>query len=354
MYDAMKRRAAKSGDAPGTARYVGPERNFTSEAVLFDYGPETLVEAAWQGQSPVELPDCPAHWLKVTGIHQVELVTRIGERFGIHPLFVEDILNTDQRPKLQESDETVLIVVKVPTYDQERQRISEEQLSLVWHPRWLLTFQETPGGVFDPVATRLHKDKSRLRRSGVDYLVIGLLDAVVDRYFGVLGELGEDVQELEDRLLAKPTEAILYNLYHLRREVLSMRNHLWPLQEIMTLMAREDQGGEVAPASMGFLRDVEDHTRHAVDALKTLHDMLADMLDLHMSLTGMRLNAIMKVLTLIATIFIPLTFIAGIYGMNFEYMPELAWRLGYPLVLGLMILVALGMVVYFKRRKWLG
>jgi magnesium transporter len=354
MYDAMKRRAEKQGDAPGTARYIGPERDYAPEAVVFDYGPEVFTETAWQGQGPGDLAEGLNRWLKVSGIHDAGLVARIGECFCIHPLFVEDILNTSQRPKLQENDEIVLIVVKVPGYDQERQRISEEQLSLVWHPRWLVSFQETPGGVWEPVAARIHKEKSRLRRSGVDYLVIGLLDAVVDRYFQVLGELGEDVQELEARLLARPTEAILFNLYHLKREVLSMRNHLWPLQEILTLMAREDQGGEVAPASMGLLRDVEDHVRHAVDALKTLHDMLADMLDLHMSLTGMRLNAIMKVLTLIATIFIPLTFIAGIYGMNFEFMPELEWRLGYPLVLGLMALVAVGMLVYFRRRKWLG
>lgn len=350
----VRRGARKAGLSPGTLVHVGEVKEERVEISLMDYDEfsfrEKKVASVEECLSFKETPTVT--WINIDGLHEVEVVEALGEHFDLHPLMMEDILHTAQRPKMEDYERTLFLVLRMLRYDEKKQQIDEEQVSLVLGRNWVISFQEKTGDVFDPVRERIRNERSRLRKLGADYLAYALIDAIVDHYFGLLEKLGDQVETLGEELVENPTPKTLGEIHTLKRELLFMRKSVWPLREVISRLQR----GE-SPLFNGqtllYLRDVYDHTIQVIDTVETLRDMIAGMLDIYLSSLSNRMNEVMKVLTIIATIFIPLTFIAGIYGMNFQFMPELYWSWGYYGTLGVMGAVAIGMLIYFKRKKWL-
>ncbi|OIN98562.1 MAG: magnesium and cobalt transport protein CorA [Desulfovibrionaceae bacterium CG1_02_65_16] len=362
MFDSLHRRVRKRGMPPGTVTYVGrsQSRPVALEAIIV--GPDGVRR---------ELPDspeaCAAYadasgiiggpgfvWLNVDGLHDSDCVTRLGRVFGLHPLVLEDIVHTGQRPKLDDLDDALFVVLKMLRYDEQSRTIEDEQVSLVLKRRLLITFQEKAhGDVFGELRKRLLAGGGRLCKSGPDYLLYALIDAVVDNYFVVLERMGEDIEEMEEKLLTAPTPGELETIHALKREALFLRKFVWPLREVL---ARLEKGGYelVDEATIVYLRDLYDHTIQVMDTIETFRDMLSGMLDLYLSNVSLKLNETMKVLTIISTIFIPLSFLASLYGMNFKHMPELETEYGYYVVLGVMASTVAGMLFYFRRKGWLG
>lgn len=344
----------KPGAAPGTLVYTGERADEPVQIRLIDYRGEKVDE-----RYPATVEEClpfkqkpSVTWLNVDGLHDVGVVERIGRPFGLHPLVLEDVLHTGQRPKIEEFEHYLFLVLRVLTWDDAAHRVAEEQLSLILGENFVLSFQERPGDVFDPVRERIRAGKGRLRERGPDYLAYALVDAIVDHYFVVLERLGERVEDLEQQLIDEPGPSTLQEIHRLKRELLFLRKSVWPLREVLSTLQRLDSP-LVADETGIFIRDVYDHTIQVIDTGETFRDMASGMLDTYLSSVSNRMNEVMKVLTMMATIFIPITFIAGVYGMNFERMPELGWPWAYPAALGLMLAVAAGMVVYFRRKGWL-
>jgi magnesium transporter len=334
--------------------HVGERRTEATLISILDYDPEGV--RAVEDPDDKQIRDFAGRpsvtWFRVEGLHQVEVIAKLGQAFGLHPLVLEDIVNTSQRPKVEEYDGYVYIVTKAVLWDEQERDWRTEQISLILGQHYVLSFQESRHPLFDPVAARITSAKGRHRSAGPDYLAYSLLDAVVDCFFPVLEALGDRSEELEDRLLGRPTADSLRELHQLRSLALLLRKAGWPLREVMGALERREIS-QVRPATKVYLRDAYDHSVQIMDAVETYRDMLAGMLDLYLSSVSNRMNEVMKVLTIIATIFMPLSFLAGVYGMNFEFMPELKWPWGYPAALLLMAAVAGGMLVYFRRKKWL-
>jgi len=258
------------------------------------------------------------------GIHQLDNIEKIGEHFKIHPLVLEDIMNTGQRPKMEDFNDYLFIVLKMLSYDEEENETKTEQVSLILSSKFVISFQESEGDVFDPVRERIRSDRGRIRKMGVDYLAYSLIDAIVDNYFMVLEKIGEKIEDIEDELVKNPTPEVLHTIHRLKRELIFLRKSVWPLREVISRLERWES--PLIDKSIDiYLRDVYDHTIQVIDALETFRDMLSGMLDIYLSSLSNRMNEVMKVLTIIATIFIPLTLISSIYEMNFKYMPELDW-----------------------------
>ena len=279
------------------------------------------------------------------------VVQSVGEMFELHPLVMEDILNTDQRPKIEVHEHYLYIVVKVLNFDVADSQARVEQISLILGNGFVLSFQEGKDDIFQGVRTRLESGR-RIRTLGPDYLCYALIDTVVDNYFMLLEQFGDQVELLEEELLSNPTPDTLQKIHHYKREMLLLRKAVWPLREVLTSMIRDDST-QISQDTQLYLRDVYDHTIHIMDTVDTIRDLLAGMLDLYISSTSNRMNEIMKVLTIFASIFMPLTFIAGIYGMNFQYMPELSIRWASPAVMAVMALIGVGLAFYFRWKKWL-
>ncbi len=344
----------KTGLAPGTATYIGEEKHAPVEISIMDYDDASLKEkVVTSAEECFAFKDDPrVTWINVDGVHQVDLIESLGAHFDLHPLVVEDIVHTDQRPKLEDYEGTLFILLRMLRYDEARREIDEEQISLLVGPSWVISFQERKGDVFDPLRERIRSNKGRIRKLGADYLAYALIDAIVDHYFVVLEKLGDRVDALGEVLVTHPDSRSLGEIHHLKRELLFLRRSTWPLREVISALQR-GESSLFQERTLIYLRDVYDHTIQVIDTMETLRDMTSGMLDLYLSSVSNRMNEVMKVLTIIATIFIPLTFIAGVYGMNFQHMPELHWRWGYFGALGVMGAVALGMLVYFRRKRWL-
>ncbi|WP_284710825.1 magnesium/cobalt transporter CorA [Desulfovibrio aminophilus] len=350
-----RRKPESVGQSPGLLVYVGQDRDFHPTVSHLSFTSGEVTEACCE---PLEARPEPeegrVRLINVMGVHEPDLVRRVGEWFGLSPLTLEDILDTTQRPKAEELEgdgERVFLVLKNVDYVPEKYELLEEQVCVVWGPDYVLTFQESAQNICEPIIQRLRRGRGRIRTSGPGYIVIALLDSIMDRVSVTLGKIAADAEELEDELAENPDESTLHEIYRLKREILFLRNAVWPMQEVLAQLSSEDVG-EFNEACGAYLREVKDHTAKVVDEVKTLHDLLTAMLDLHISLAGMRMNRIIKFLTGIATIFIPLTFLAGVYGMNFKHMPELNWEYGYYASLVLMAVVGVGMAVFFARRKW--
>ncbi len=348
------RRAVKTGLPPGSLVHVGETRTDRTELAVFDYDATSLREVASESvEGCLRAKQAPTvTWVNVDGLSDTTVVERIGRGFGVHPLALEDVLNTETRAKFEPYDDHLFVVVKMLSWDEAGETILAEQVSFVLGAGFVLTFQERGGDVFDPVRERLRSDRGRLRRMGADYLLYRLLDAAVDNYFLILEKLDDRIEALEEEVTESPTTATLQRIHRLKREMIFLRRAVWPLREMTGGLARTESA-LVGHETRLFLRDSYDHTVQVVETVETFRDLLAGMLDVYLSNVNNRLNAVMKVLTMIATIFIPLTFIAGVYGMNFERMPELHWVYGYPFALGVMATVGVGMYVYFRRKRWL-
>lgn len=350
----IKKRSRKAGLAPGTLVHIGERKAETSKITLIDYD-----ENQFQENEVKEIGECfvfkekpTVTWINVDGLHQVEILEKLGECYGLHPLVLEDILNTDQRPKMEDYGEYLYVVLRDLDYSDESNEIETEQISLIVGSNFVFSFQEREGDAFDPIRDRIRNNKGRIRKMGADYLAYALLDSIVDNYFIILEKLGERIEWLEEKLVAHPTDETLQSLHHLKRELLFLRKGVWPLREVISGLERVESSLINEPTRL-YLRDVYDHTIQAIDTIETYRDMVSGMLDIYLSSVSNRLNSVMKVLTIIATIFMPLTFLAGIYGMNFKYMPELEWRWSYPLVWLIMVGIGVSMLVYFKKKKWL-
>ncbi|MBI5640616.1 MAG: magnesium/cobalt transporter CorA, partial [Nitrospirae bacterium] len=256
-------------------------------------------------------------------------------------------------PKMEDYSDYLYIVLKMLYYDDKVKRIITEQISLICGPNFVISFQEgLEGDVFSAVRDRIRNNKGRIRKMGADYLVYSLLDAVVDNYFMILEKLGEDIEDLEEKLITKPTSETLHEIHYLKREMIFLRKAVWPLREVISGLER-GESALIHESTRVYLRDVYDHTIQVIDTIETFRDMVSGMLDIYLSSISNRLNAVMKVLTIIATIFMPLTFIAGVYGMNFRHMPELDWQYGYPLIWLVMITIGISMLIFFRKKDWL-
>ena len=356
----IPRISKKAGLPPGTPVYHGDKKVEQVRITVIDYDGETLEE-----QEVTEIEECFPYkekptvtWINIDGLHEVSITDKIGKCFGLHPLVIEDIMNTEQRTKMDVFDEHIFISMKMHSYNGETAEIHSEQISLVFGRNFLLTFQEKPGDIFDPVRNRLRGSKGRIRKNGADYLCHALIDSIVDNYFKVLEGIGEEIESMDEELVSNPTPETLQKIHFLKREMIFLRKSVWPLREIIGGLEREET--ELIKESTNiYLRDLYDHTIQVIDTIETFRDMISGMIDIYLSSVSNRMNEIMKVLTIFAVIFIPLTFIAGIYGMNFDpgrsplNMPELSWYYGYPFALGLMAVVGIAMLFYFRRKKWL-
>lgn len=339
--------------APGTLVHVGPERTEGVRLQLLRYGPDS--HQVQDGPALEELPALAASagqgvlWLRVEGLSPVQTIASIGQAFGLHPLAQEDLVNTSERPKLTDYGDYLFLGSRCLLPQAQGWR--SESVTLVLGRGWVLSFQESHAPVLEPVAKRLISPQSRLRQRGADFLAYALLDAVVDTYFTVLEAMEDQSEEVQEDLLRSPQRALLLRLHQLKRDSLLLRKVVWPLREVVGSLSRSDSS--LLTGNIGiYLRDVYDHTVQILDTAENLRDLLAGMLDIYLSSVSNRLNEVMKVLTVIATIFMPLSFIAGWYGMNFKYMPELEQPWGYPAALGLALAVAGGMLYYFRRKGW--
>ncbi|MBI4160811.1 MAG: magnesium/cobalt transporter CorA [Acidobacteria bacterium] len=349
----IRKTAKRPGTSPGSLVFSGARKAERVDLQVFDYdeghlheyGPERVEDFFPSRDSP------RTSWLNVDGLHEVGVVEKIGAHFGIHPLVLEDILHQGQRPKIEDFGEYLFLVLKMVDYHEET-GLTVEQVSLVLGPHYLITFQETPGDVFDPVRDRIRTGRGRIRKMGADYLAYALVDAVVDHYFVVLERVGERIEHVEENLLRTPSPEGLHGIHLLKKDVMFLRRSIWPLREVIAALER-GESRLIRKATAPFLRDLYDHTVQVAETVETFRDMLSGMTDLHLSVLSNRMNEVMKVLTMIATIFIPLTFVAGVYGMNFEFMPELHWRWGYAAFWVLMLGVGAGMLAYFRRKRWL-
>ena len=349
----IQQRSLKTGQPPGTLIHVGQRRAEEVTISMARYDATRLEERRVE-----QIAEClpPADetlvtWINVVGLHEAAILGDMGECFGFHPLVLEDILNTEQRPKMEDFGDYVFVVLKMIRPNEEGE-LEPEQVSLILGPRYVISFHERHADDFQSVWQRLRSGVGRLRRMGADFLAYALLDTTVDGYFETLEGLGEQMEILEEELLAEPTPKTLQQIHHLKQNVILLRRSVWPLREVIGAMER----GEtplIQDATQIYLRDLYDHTIQVMDAIETYRDMLSAMLDIYLSSISNTMNAVMKLLTIIGTIFIPLTFIAGIYGMNFQYMPELGWCWAYPLVWLVMLAVAVVMVIYFRRKRWL-
>jgi len=343
----------KAGSPPGTLVHIGEKKTESVRITYIDYDEQNFEE-----KQVTDIKECfpfketpTVTWINIDGIHDVDIIEKIGKHYNLHPLILEDILHTTQRPKFEDYDSHLFIVLRMLMSASEKQLIQSEQVSIVVGHKFVLSFQESVGDVFEPIRDRLRNSKGRIRKMDSDYLAYALLDAVVDGYFSVLETIGDTIESMEERLAKDPTEAILRQIHSLKREMILLRKSIWPLRELIGNLQRSESD-LIAQSTDVFLRDVYDHTIQVIDTVESFRDIVSGMLDLYLSSISNKMNAVMKVLTIIATIFIPLTFVAGIYGMNFEYMPELKWRWSYALVWLVMIVIALGMIKYFRKKKW--
>ncbi len=342
------------GLPPGTLVHVGEKKTEKTKISIIDYDESQVQEAeAKSAEECFPFKDKnTTTWINIFGLHEIDVIEKIGRHFELHPLVLEDILNTRQRPKIEDFEDYIFMVLKMLYFDEEEYEIMAEQVSIILGPNFVLSFQEKEGDVFNAVRERIRNGKGRIRKRGPDYLAYALLDAVVDHYFIILENLGGEIEGLEEDLLGEPSTETMQDIHELKREMIHFRRSVWPLREIVNRFERSESP-LIKDSTTPFLRDVYDHTIQAIDTIETYRDMLSGMLDLYLSSVSNRMNEVMKVLTIIATIFIPLTFIAGIYGMNFAYMPELGMRWGYPAVLTVMVLIGVTMAFYFKRKRWL-
>lgn len=353
MNPALKKRSKKAGLIPGSLIHIGKAYAEKSKITIIRYDENYFEEK--EASSAADLrgeKDGPGKvWINIDGLQDVALLENIGNLFRLHPLILEDILNTDQRPKIEDLSEYLYIVLR-KFQNHESDAMHSEQISIVLGKNFILSFQEKESALFEPVRERLRSDKGKIRKAGSDYLVHALIDNVVDDYFFLLEDIEERIEKLEDDLVKQTTPAKLQSIHNLKRELIFFRKSLWPLRETISSLQRSDSPLIDEPNAVYF-KDIFDHIIAIIDTVDTFRDMLSGMMDVYLSATSMKLNEVMKVLTIIATIFMPLTFLAGVYGMNFKYMPELEWPWGYFGVWAVMLTIAVLMLKFFRKKKWI-
>jgi magnesium transporter len=354
MPKSFRRMARKVGMPPGSLVYTGDKGHLPAKITITRYNEDTIVERQLDAFTECQMADDPGEvtWINVTGISKVTDLEKLGECFKIHPLVLEDILEVGQRPKVEDYDEYLYIVLNSILPVPEGEKLVAEEISLVLGPHYLLSFYAGDGDIYAPIRERLLQAKGRIRKLGADYLAYALIDLVVDNYFVELEKFGDQVESLEDAVVANPSPQTLRDVHRFKNDMIMLRKSLWPLREVIARLERRESP-LISENLSNYFRDVYDHTIIAIDTVETYRDILSGMLDIYLSSMSNRLNSIMKVLTIIATIFMPLTFITSLYGMNFKHMPELQWEYGYFMVLGMVVVIAVSMLEYFRRKQWI-
>ncbi len=354
MTESLTNHAEKRGLPPGSLIHIGHVLEADTRMSVIDYNMTHLVERQIESLEEIlEYKDSDSTtWVIIEGLRDVAIVEKIGLQFGIHPLVLEDILNTHQRPKLEEYDNYLYIVLKSLMPENGSFSVNYEQISLVVMKNFVFTFKEKTDDLLQPIMQRIRNSKGRIKSQGADYLTYAILDTVVDQNFVLIDALDETVTTLEDELYANPTHETLKKIQRIKREVISIRKHISPVRELMAGLLRSESG-LIHEDTHIYLRDVSDHTIRVIESVETYRDILSSLVEIYISSVSNRMNEVMKVLTVFASIFIPLTFLTGIYGMNFEFMPELRWHWAYPALWVVFISITVGLLVFFKRRKWL-
>jgi magnesium transporter len=355
MKKTMKKISKKAGLPPGTLVHIGEKKSEKVRITVFEYHEELFQQREIENIDEYFPSQDPAvtTWINIDGLHRLDIIEKAGKLFNLHPLTLEDIVNTGQFPKIEDYEDYLFIVLKMLYFNETSNEIEVEQVSLCVGTNFVVSFQEEiKRDVFDSVRARIKNGKGRMRKMGADYLTYILIDAVIDSYFLILEKLGEKIEDLEEKVVNEPQEQVLHEIHRFKREMIFLRKSVWPLREVVSSLERG--GSKLIHESMHiYLRDVYDHTIRIIETIETFRDILSGLLDIYLSSISNRINAVMKVLTIIATIFMPLTFMAGVYGMNFKYMPELDWRWGYPLIMLVMAFIGISMLLYFRRKKWL-
>lgn len=354
MKKPTRKSTKKIGLAPGTLVYVGEERTEKAKITILDYDADHLDErVAHSAEECYTFAETPTTtWMNIEGLHNVELIEKIGKHFNLDYLILEDIVNTNQRPKLEDHGTHLFIVLRIMYFDRHNNEIVTEQASIIMGRNFVASFVEKEGEIFNHVRERLRKGGKRIRTGGPDYLAYALVDTVVDGYFAILDILSERLEEMQEQLLDNPTPEALNELHRLKRDLVMIRKSALPLRELLMFMERTESP-LISDNTFKYIRDAYDHAIQVIESIESTRDMLSTLFDIYLSSISNKMNEVMKVLTIIATLFIPMTFIAGIYGMNFVYMPELSWPWGYALAWILMLCVGGLLLTFFKRKKWL-
>lgn len=350
----IKNRKASKGQIPGSLILIGNQKMEKPVIQLMEYNPEHLEEKELSSIDEAGAIHDPGSvsWINIYGIHDQDLMGRIGEMFGLHPLFLEDIMNTDQRPIYEDGENYDSVILKMLKYDEREKLISAEQFTLILGKHFVLTLQEQTGDVFNPVRERIRHAKPSSRLYDADYLAYALLDTIVDNYILVTEAVGREIESLEDRIFLNPERSLVREIYKLKTEVSFLRKSVRPVKDLMGQMMKSENT-LVQEKYMHFLKDLNDLVIQATEAIELYNGMISDHLNIYSTNVNNRINEVMKVLTIFASIFIPLTFLAGIYGMNFEYLPELSFKYSYLIFWIVVICVVIGLLIYFKRKKWL-
>lgn len=347
------------GHPPGSLIPIEKEEQTPLKLTIFEYGPDHFLDERQcetvAGCFPFN-QETPVTWLNITGSHQVNILEEIGSKLDIHPLVLEDIMDTSQRPKLEDFEAYLLIELNLLIWDEQKDQVASEQVSLILSDDYVVTIQEHEKGVFDPIRKRIREGKGRLVKQGTDYLAYSLIDTIVDHYFIVLENIGEQIEALEEKLMLNPDPETLLAIHELKRELIFLRKSVWPLREVIGAIER-DNFPIFHDSTLVYMRDVYDHTIQVIDTIETFRDMVTGMLDIYLSSVNNRMNEVMKTLTIITTLFMPLSFLTGFFGMNFfqAVVPLEAWtgKLAFTLLLAGMILTPICMYLWMRRRAWM-
>jgi len=354
-YEPGEHSSEKAGLPPGEMRHIGSKGGAAPRVTIIDYDNERIeskeISSVTKAAAYKDRPTVT--WINIEGVGDLGTLRELGEAYDLHPLTMEDIANTHQRPKCEDYGHYLFVVLKMLRHEDIRSgKIVATQVAFVMGKGFVISFQEGGGDVFDPVRARIKRSKGRIRSQGADYLLYALMDAVVDGYFKLLERISERIEALEGKLLDDPKPGFLVSIQSMKRDLIMLRRSIWPVRDVVSGVMRE-AGRLIQESTRFYLRDVQDHAMRVTDAVETNREALSGLLDIYLSNVSNRMNAVMKVLTIIATIFIPLSFIAAIYGMDFKNMPEKDWAYSYPVFWGAMAVIVLGMVAYFRRKRWL-
>ncbi len=342
------------GLPPGTLVVTAEKKMEQPKIKIIDYEKENynIEETTKIDRNLSIIQESNIRWIIIDGITEIEVIEEIGNQFKLHPLVLEDILNTNQMPKFEDYTDYIFIVLKKLLWRKDKLDFDTEQICLVLGTNYVLTFREQESDIFDPILERIRLSKGRVRTMGADYLAYALIDIILDNYFVLQEILGEIIEEIEDKLIIEPKLDILHSIYTLKRSVIDLRKSIWPMREVINKLQREEST-LISDKMQFYLRDIYDHIFRIDDSFQNSRDIISGMLDLYLSSVSNKMNDIMKVLTIISTIFIPLSFLAGFYGMNFIHMPEITSPLGYPFLIIAMILISILMIIYFKKKNWI-
>jgi magnesium transporter len=348
----LKKSGLKNFAPPGTLIFTGEV--YTQEPIIsiISYDENQIRELGNKSIDDVDTENCQVTWINLNGLHDTSLIEKIGLKFDIHPLILEDILHISQRPKMEEFPHYLYFVLTMLQYDDVKKEIVPEQVSILLMKNIVITFQERDGDVFGKIRERLHRNVGRIRKSKADYLCYSLLDAIVDHYFILLERIGNTIEDIEDTLVQQSDQTMLNRIHAVKRDVVFLRKSIWPVRDLVNSFRSTDSDLKDSGLQI-FLRDIADHTSQVIEIVQTFREIVADLLDIYLNSISNRMNEVMKILTIFAAIFIPLTFLAGVYGMNFKYMPELSWKISYPIWWVISLGIIGGMLLYFKRKKWL-